>query len=120
MSRRQAAVLAEPMNIRRDDLVKVVAGRDKGKQGKVLRAFPKEGRVLVERVLMVKRHTRPNPNRQIKGGIAEHEAPIPVANVMIVCPECGPVKVKRVPAAADSGAGRQRACKKCGRVFDKK
>jgi large subunit ribosomal protein L24 len=106
------------MDIRKDDLVKVIAGRDKGKQGKVLRAFPRENRVLVERVMMVKRHTRPNPNRQIKGGIAEHEAPIAVANVMLVCPECGPVKVKRL-AAAEGRQARPRACKKCGRVLDK-
>ncbi|HET9784537.1 MAG TPA: 50S ribosomal protein L24 [Terriglobales bacterium] len=106
------------MDIRKDDLVKVIAGRDKGKQGKVLRAFPRENRVLVERVMMVKRHTRPNPNRQIKGGIAEHEAPIAVANVMLVCPECGPVRVKRLDAAAGRQS-RPRACKKCGRVLDK-
>lgn len=107
------------MNIRKDDLVKVIAGRDKGKQGKVLRVYPDENRVLVERVMMIKRHTRPNPEHQIKGGIAEHEAPIAVSSIMFVCPECGPVKIKRLPAAAEGRAGRQRACKKCGRVFDK-
>ncbi len=106
------------MDIRKDDLVKVVAGRDKGKQGKVLRAFPRENRVLVERVMMIKRHTRPNPNRQIKGGIAEHEAPIAVANVMLVCPECGPVRIKRL-ATAEGRQSRPRACRKCGRVLDK-
>ncbi|MGH9467643.1 MAG: 50S ribosomal protein L24 [Terriglobales bacterium] len=107
------------MNIRKDDLVKVLAGRDKGKQGKVLRTFPGERRVLVERVMMVKRHTRPNPEHQIKGGIAEHESPIAISNLMLICPECGPVKVKRLPAAAEGRSGRQRACKKCGRVLDK-
>lgn len=106
------------MDIRKDDLVKVIAGRDKGKQGKVLRAFPRENRVLVERVMMVKRHTRPNPNRQIKGGIAEHEAPIAIANVRLVCPECGPVRIKRL-AAAEGRQSRPRACRKCGRVLDK-
>jgi len=107
------------MLIKQNDLVKVIAGRDKGKQGKVLRVFPKEGRVLVETVMMVKRHTRPNPSRQIKGGIAEHEAPIQVSNVMLVCPECGPVKVRKQAAAGDPAGQRQRACKKCGRVLDK-
>lgn len=106
------------MNIRKDDVVKIIAGRDKGKQGKVLRAFPDERRVLVERVMMVKRHTRPNPDHQIKGGIAEHESPIAIASVMLICPECGPVKVKRLPPSGGR-AGRQRACKKCGRVLDK-
>ena len=105
------------MLIQRDDEVKVVAGRDKGKQGRVLRCFPDEGRVLVERVMMVKRHTRPNPSRQIKGGIAEHEAPIQVSNVMLICPECGPTKV-RLQAGSDSESRRQRVCRKCGRVLD--
>lgn len=108
------------MLIHRDDLVKVIAGRDKGKQGKVLRAFPAEGRVLVERVMMVKRHTRPNPNRQIKGGIAEHEAPIPVSNVMLVCPECGPTRVRKQAGSGDAEGQRQRVCRKCGRLLDKK
>lgn len=107
------------MLIKQDDLVKVIAGRDKGKQGKVLRAFPKEGRVLVEAVMMVKRHTRPNPGRQIKGGIAEHEAPIQVSNVMLVCPECGPTRVRKQVAAGDQAGSRQRVCKKCARVLDK-
>ncbi|MGH9480550.1 MAG: 50S ribosomal protein L24 [Terriglobales bacterium] len=119
MSRHTEAPAAVAMLIRRDDIVKVIAGRDRGKQGKVLRAFPKERRVLVERVMMVKRHTRPNPNRQIKGGIAEHEAPIAIANVRLVCPECGPVQVRRQGVRADGKAGRQRVCKKCGRVLDK-
>lgn len=109
------------LHIRKDDVVKVVTGRDKGREGKVLRVYPDEGRLLVERVMMVKRHTRPNPNRQIKGGIAEHEAPIPVSNVMLVCPDCGPTKVRRQPAGGEGGAGKhQRVCRKCGRVLDKK
>lgn len=116
---KSAPTVPARMLIRKDDLVKVISGRDKGKQGKVLRVFPKEGRVLVERVMMVKRHTRPNPNRQIKGGIAEHEAPIQVANLMLVCPECGPVKVRRLAGAEGGRSGRQRACRKCGRVLDK-
>ncbi|MGH9394407.1 MAG: 50S ribosomal protein L24 [Terriglobales bacterium] len=106
--------------IHKDDLVKVIAGRDKGKQGKVLRTFPDERRVLVERVMMVKRHTRPDPNHQIKGGIAEHEAPIAISNLMLICPDCGPVRVRKQAASADSPrAGRQRVCRKCGRVLGK-
>ena len=106
------------MQIHREDLVKVIAGRDKGKQGKVLRTFPDEGRVLVEQVMMVKRHTRPNPNRQIKGGIAEHEAPIQVSNLMLVCPECGPTRVRK-QAAPEKNGKRVRVCRKCNRVLDK-
>ncbi len=105
------------MQIRKNDLVKVIAGRDKGKQGKVLRTYPAEGRALVETVMMVKRHTRPNPQRQIKGGIAEHESPIQISNLMIVCPECGPSHTRRQAGA--KGEPSQRVCKKCRRVLDK-
>lgn len=103
------------LNIRKNDTVKVIAGRDEGKQGKVLRVFPRTGRVLVEQVMMVKRHTRPNPNRQIKGGIAEHEAPIAISNVMVVCPECGPT---RIGHSLTADGKSQRICKKCKRNLD--
>ncbi len=102
------------LDIRKNDTVKVISGRDRGKQGKVLRVFPAERRVLVERVMMVKRHTRPNPNRQVKGGIAEHEAPIAIANVMLVCPQCGPVRVGH--QRGDKGG--LRVCHKCQRTFE--
>jgi large subunit ribosomal protein L24 len=102
------------MDIRKNDTVKVISGRDRGKQGKVLRVFPAERRVLVERVMMVKRHTRPNPNRQVKGGIAEHEAPIAVANVMLVCPQCGPTRVGH----HKRDQGSLRVCRKCRRSFE--
>ena len=81
---------AEPVriDIKKEDTVKVLSGRDKGKTGRVLRVEP-TGRVLVEHVMMVKRHTRPNPAKQIKGGIAERESPIHASNLMVVCPGCG-------------------------------
>ena len=69
------------VDIRRNDNVKVITGRDKGKEGRVLRVFPNEGKVLVEHVMMVKKHVRPNPQRNIKGGIAEQEQPDPLSNV---------------------------------------
>src|SRR5919201_1262772 len=72
------------IKIRKEDTVKVIAGRDKGKVGRVLQVDRERGRVLVEGISMVKRHTKPNPARQIKGGIAERESPIDVSNVMIV------------------------------------
>src|ERR671922_66447 len=72
------------IRIKKDDTVKVITGRDKGKTGRVLRVDREQGKVLVEGVSMVKRHTRPNPSRQIKGGIAERESPVAVSNVMIV------------------------------------
>ena len=73
--------------IKKNDNVVVVSGRDRGKKGRVLRVIPDKGRLIVEGVNFVKRHTRPNPQRNIKGGIAEREAPIHVSNVMIVSPE---------------------------------
>jgi large subunit ribosomal protein L24 len=75
--------LAEPVRIRlkKNDVVKVIAGRDKGKQGRVIEIDRRTGRVVVEHVMMIKRHTRPNPAKQIKGGIAERESSIHVSNV---------------------------------------
>jgi large subunit ribosomal protein L5 len=80
------------VQLKRNDTVKVIAGRDKGKSGRVLDVNKEKGRILVEHVGMIKRHTRPNPAKQIKGGIAEREASIAISNVMIVCPKCGPGK----------------------------
>jgi large subunit ribosomal protein L24 len=73
----------KPVKIRlkKNDLVKVIAGRDKGKEGRIIGIDRTTGRVLVEHVMMIKRHTRPNPAKQIKGGIAERESPIAVSNV---------------------------------------
>src|SRR5712691_11728477 len=72
------------IKIRKEDTIKVIAGKDKGKTGRVLHVDREIGKVLVEGVSMVKRHTRPNPSRQIKGGIAERESPISISNVMML------------------------------------
>src|SRR6202042_3625074 len=72
------------VDIRRNDTVKVITGRDKGKEGRVLRVFPNDAKILVEHVMMVKKHVKPNPQRNIKGGIAEQESTIHVSNVMLV------------------------------------
>lgn len=107
--------------LKKDDIVKVIAGRDKGKTGRVLSVDRRSGKALVEHVMMVKRHTRPNRAKQIKGGIAERESPIAASNVMIVCPACGPVRIKnRVEAAAGGKARRTRVCRKCGASLDSK
>ncbi len=102
-------------DIRRNDTVKVVSGRDAGKQGRVLRVFPGTGKVLVEHVMMVKKHVRPNPQRNIKGGIAEQEAPIDISNVMLVCGQCGPVRVRHEVR----GERKVRLCAKCGTTLEK-
>ena len=103
------------VDIRRNDTVKVITGRDKGKEGRVLRVFPNEAKLLVEHVMMVKKHVRPNPNRNIKGGIAEQESRIAISNVQLVCPTCGPVRIGHEVR----GDRKVRVCKKCGTTLDK-
>jgi large subunit ribosomal protein L24 len=107
--------MANSMSIRAGDRVKVIAGKDKGKEGKVLRVRPESRRVIVERVNMMKKHQRPT-NKRPQGGIIEIEAPIHVSNVMLVCPSCSqPTRTGRV---REDGA-RIRTCKKCGNPIDK-
>jgi len=110
------------VDLKKEDTVKVIAGKDKGKTGRVLRVDREKGRVLVEHVMMVKRHTKPNPSKQIKGGIAERESPIAASNIMIVCPGCN--KAVRVAHRVDVVAGgktrRTRVCRKCGQLLDTK
>ena len=105
------------MSIRKNDTVVVTAGRDRGKRGRVLSVQPARTRVVVEGVNMVKRHTRPNPQRNIKGGIVEREGGLHVSNVQLVCPECGrPTRTGR--RLLDDGR-RVRVCRKCEGVVDK-
>jgi large subunit ribosomal protein L24 len=106
--------------LRRNDMVAVIAGRDKGKRGRVLKVDPRTGKALVEGVQLVKRHTRPNPQRQIKGGIAERESPIAVSNLMLVCAECGPTRVGYKVDTVGGKSRRTRVCKKCGAPLEKK
>lgn len=75
------------IRLRKGDLVQVIAGKDAGKRGRVLKVVRETGRILVQGVGTIKRHTKPNPQRNIKGGIAEREAPIHASNVMVVCPD---------------------------------
>ena len=115
--------LAESVRIlfKKNDQAKVIAGRDKGKTGRVLDVNPRNGKILVEHVSMIKRHTRPNPGKQIKGGIAERESPIAVSNVKILCPQCGPVRIAHhVETLAGGKLRRTRVCRKCGQTLDRK
>jgi len=99
------------LNIQRNDTVQVISGSDRDKKGRVLRVFPDEGRILVEHVRVIKKHLKQNPQRRIQGGIAEQEAPIPVSNVMLVCPSCNqPTRVGH----KFEGDVKVRICKKCG------
>jgi large subunit ribosomal protein L24 len=103
------------LSIKKNDTVKVIAGRDRGKTGRVLQIDDAKGRITVEHVQMVKRHTRPNPNRGVKGGILERESSIHRSNVMLVCPTCGPIR-PRMQTLPDGK--KVRACRKCGNTLD--
>ena len=103
------------VDLRRNDTVKVITGRDKGKEGRVLRVSPNDAKLLVEHVMMVKKHVRPNPQRNVKGGIAEQESRIAISNVQLVCPTCGPVRIGHEVR----GDRKVRVCKKCGTTLDK-
>jgi large subunit ribosomal protein L24 len=107
--------LATP--IRRNDTVVVITGKDRGKRGRVLKILPVKNRLIVEGVNFIKRHTKPNPQRNIKGGIVEREASLHTSNVQLVCPECGsPTRIGR----RILGDGRKvRICRKCEGVVDK-
>jgi large subunit ribosomal protein L24 len=105
------------LRLKKDDTVQVISGRDAGKQGKVLKVLPEKNRVIVQGVGFVKRHTRPNPQRNIKGGIAEREAPIHASNVMVICGECG--RRTRIGSKAMADGTRVRVCRRCQGVLDK-
>ena len=99
------------MSIKKDDLVVVLSGKDKGKQGKVLEVMPREGKVIVEKINMVSRHTKPRKQGD-QGGILKKEAPIYACKVQRVCPKCG--KPTRAAHKVQADGKKVRICKKCG------
>jgi len=105
------------LKIRKGDTVKVIAGRDKGKTGRVLEVEKEKGRLLVEGVQMVKRHTKANPAKQIKGGIAEKEATIHVSNVMVVTADGKPSRVGYKMEGEGASAKKVRIARKTGEVL---
>jgi large subunit ribosomal protein L24 len=108
------------VRIKKDDTVKVIAGRDKGKTGRVLDVDRERGRVLIEGVGMVKRHTRPNPSKQVKGGIAERESAIAISNVMMVTSGGIATRVGYRLESTGTAVRRVRIAKKSGEILDKK
>jgi len=97
--------------LKKNDMVMVVTGRDRGKTGKVMRVVPNEARVVVERLNVMKRHSKPR-GPQSPGGIVEKEAPLPISNVMFFCERCNaPVRIG-IKAAGDGA--RVRVCRRCG------
>jgi large subunit ribosomal protein L24 len=124
--------MARGMKIRKGDLVQVLSGKDRGKQGRIIEADPRKGRVMVENLNLVKKHRKPRPMKdssrmgqtQIQpGGVVELTAPLPVSNVMVVCPTCN--RPSRVGYEfRDDEKGRRvkvRVCKRadCGEVLDR-
>ncbi|MEM6454027.1 MAG: 50S ribosomal protein L24 [Acidobacteriota bacterium] len=105
----------QKVKIKKDDQVMVTAGKDRGTRAKVLRVYPNKGTAIVERVNLVKKHTRPNPQRQIQGGILEREAPIRLSNLMVVCPTCS--KPSRLGRQRLENGDAVRLCKHCGNTF---
>lgn len=101
-------------HVEKKDLVTVIAGKEKGKSGRILTVLPKKERVIVEKVNMIKRHTRPSA-KQRQGGIIEREGPIHVSNVMLVCTKCN--KPTRLAMRELTDGKKVRVCKKCGEIF---
>jgi len=104
------------IGIRRGDNVKVMAGRDKGKTGRVLSVNVWKNTVTVEHANIIKRHTRPNPQKNVKGGIVDKEGPIAVSNVLLICPGCG--KHTRTGHTTLPDGTRTRICRRCKTTFE--
>jgi len=103
--------------IRRNDTVVVTTGKDSGKRGRVLKVIPGRNRLVVEGVNVIKRHTRPNPQRNVKGGIVEREASLHASNVQLMCPECN--TMTRIGRRVLTDGRKVRICRKCDGVVDR-
>jgi large subunit ribosomal protein L24 len=122
--------VAQTMKVKKGDVVRVLRGKDAGKQGRVVEALPKQGRVVVENINVNKRHRRPRPIQNTTGlggggmtpgGIIDLPAPLPVSNVMVVCPTCGkPTRVATVEKTVKDRVVRVRVCEQpgCGQEID--
>jgi large subunit ribosomal protein L24 len=97
-------------HVRKGDTVRVMAGKDRGKQGKVLRVNPVKHTAVVERANLLKKHTKANPQKNVKGGILERESPIRLSNLQVICPSCGEATRTGSHRTAE---GAKRYCKKC-------
>jgi large subunit ribosomal protein L24 len=99
------------LKIRKGDRVRVLTGKDRGKEGNVMRALPRDGKVIVDGVNVARKSQRPTRNTQ-QGGIIDRDMPVPVSNVALVCPSCG--QATRVGYKIDPSGAKTRVCKKCG------
>jgi len=113
---RGKVVARHHFHIKKDDFVQVIAGRDRGKRGKVLRVFPQDGRIMVEGIQMIKRHTRATQQRQ-QAGIIEREGKLHVSNVMLICARCD--RGVRVGHRVLEDDKKVRVCRRCDEVLDR-
>jgi large subunit ribosomal protein L24 len=123
--------MAATMKVRKGDLVQMLTGKDRGKQGRVIESRPRDRRVIVENLNVVKRHTRPQPMKESSrmggtqmtpGGVIEKAAPVPVAKVMLVCPTCNrPTRIGMATKDVKDGQVHVRVCKRadCGQEIDR-
>lgn len=107
---------ANKLHVRKNDMVMIIAGKEKGKSGRVSRVFPEKGRVMVENLNVIKRHTRPT-RANAEGGILEKEAPLSASNVMLVCGACS--QPTRTGVRTLDDGSKARFCKKCNEIVDK-
>jgi large subunit ribosomal protein L24 len=105
------------INVRKNDRVVVITGKDRGKKGRIIEVLPRKRKVIVEGVNVVKRHNKANTRRGVQGGILERESPIDLSNVMVICPHCN--AATRVGHQVLGDGTRTRACKKCGATIEK-
>jgi large subunit ribosomal protein L24 len=106
------------IKVKKGDTVEVISGNDRGLRGRVLRVIPKEQRVVIAGVNIVRKHQRPvrAGRREVQPGVIEFEAPVHVSNVMLVCPNCG--ERTRVGFESQDDGGKVRVCKKCSQVVE--
>ena len=103
------------MSIKKNDVVFVIAGKEKGKRGRVLSVYPSKDMMLIEKINMIKKHMKPT-RKYAQGGIIEKEAPVHISNVMLICPKCD--KPTRVGNSVLQSGKKVRMCKKCREVMD--
>jgi len=107
---KQTADVPNKPHVKKGDTVRILSGKDRGKQARVLRVMPSKGTAIVERINLAKKHTRPNPQKNVSGGILEKEAPIRLANLQVVCPSCNQPSRTGTHRTDEGG---KRFCRKC-------
>jgi large subunit ribosomal protein L24 len=106
----------QKVHVKKNDMVYVLAGKDRGKTGKVLKVLVDKNRAIVEGINFINRHTRANPQKNIKGGILPKEAPLHLSNLMVVCKRCN--KHARVGRSVMQDGRKVRVCKNCNELLD--